>query len=144
VRAKLAVEPSSRRAVELSSCHWVATPSPEARHHLSMDRCDTPKMATTSTKQSSSPHVSCLPVVLIFVSALLLTLLWLAGAFFFMLEAWGLRGMDKPWWIGLGSAGALLGWLVPFGMCVFGAVQWSRRRAYRHRDSACPAWPFPE
>ena len=78
-----------------------------------------------STKSATTSSVWRSPAA-IFATALLLTGLWLAGATFFMLEAWARRGMEKPWWMGLGSAGALLGWAVPLGLMILGALKWSR------------------
>lgn len=47
------------------------------------------------------------------VVGIVVSLVYLAGAFFFVLEAWGRRGEPKPEWFGVAALLANFGWLVP-------------------------------
>jgi hypothetical protein len=45
------------------------------------------------------------------VVAVVVGLGWSVTAFFFVLHAWGLRGMPKPWWMEVAALWAYGGWL---------------------------------
>jgi endonuclease/exonuclease/phosphatase (EEP) superfamily protein YafD len=72
-------------------------------------------------------RVSIAALVAHFTLVLVALAIWLVGAFYFVLYAWGARGMPKPWWIGLAAVAANFGWVVPIGLLAWAIVQLVRR-----------------
>lgn len=64
----------------------------------------------------------------IFASAVVVAVVWIPSTFFFVLEAWGERGVAKSWSFELWAAFTWLGPLIVLLLLVAGFVRYLRAR----------------